>query len=309
MKINQPFRMMIHCLMIIFCKQVGFCTSASTFQNKETKEILNEISADDQKSLECFFRYLVTYENFGYVLFGKKPMAWMHLNVKSVLFDKENPKIWKYNHLLEGYKTWLKYQHLLRMENYVFRNYPHKDDDSFHTIMFFKKQKILEIIKDNLSLFKENLGLSMTPEKILRDLETKYNILEEVFHGNHYLLGILLGYGVHNSAQFQKRYLLFRQKLLSPPYNNEILKKVYEFNAPILDAIYFNLTGFPHANKKLFFIDLPYFAEDAKHPESVQIKENFLADQKLIGKIYSEGKFLEITLQTLISHRSHQEEH
>jgi hypothetical protein len=61
------------------------------------------------------------------------------------------------------------------------------------------------------------------------------------------------------------------------------------------------LTGFPHDNKKLFFIDLPYFAEDAKHPESIQVKENFFADQKLIGEIYSEGKFLEITLRALLN--------
>ena len=122
-----------------------------------------------------------------------------------------------------------------------------------------------------------------------------------MLNGNHDLLGILLGYGVHNSTQFHKRYLLFRQKLLPPPYDNETLKKIYEFNAPILDAIYFNLAGFPHANKKLFFIDLPYFAEDAKHPESVQIKESFLDNQKLIGEIYSEGKFLEITMKSLVN--------
>jgi hypothetical protein len=302
MEINQSFRLtMMHYLMIIFLTLMGFCTFASASQKMDIKEILNEISIDDQNRLERFFRYLVAYENFGYVLFGKKPMALMHLHVVSVQFDKEDSKIWKYNFLLEDYKAWLKYQHLLPMDNYVLRSYPHKEDSSFHTILFLKRQRILEVIHDNLSLFKEKLGPSITPEKILSDLKTKYNILEEVFHGNHDLLGIVLGYGVHNSVQFQKRYVLFRQNLLPPPYDNETLKKVYEFNAPVLDSIYFTLTGFPHDNKKLFFIDLPYFAEDAKHPESIQVKENFFADQKLIGEIYSEGKFLEITLRALLN--------
>ena len=290
---------MTHHLIIIFLMTIMLSIFADASQKTDIKKILNEIPIKDQENLEYFFRHMVAYQNFGYVIFGKKPMAWVQLHMYSIHFD-EVQSIFKYNRFLNGYNTWLKYQHLFPMENYLFRSYLHEYDFSTHMIIFLNRKKTLEIIQNNLSFFKEKLGSSITPKKILDDLETKDNIIENVFHGNHDLLGIILGFGVHNSLQFQKRYYLFRNKRIPLSYDYKVMKKVQEFNARILDKIYFKLTGIPHENKKLFFINLPYFAQDPQHPESIQIQENYFAEQKLISEIYSQGKFLEITLEALI---------
>jgi hypothetical protein len=289
---------MINNLIIIFLMLFAFSFFSNASDRADIKKILNEIPINDQESLEYFFRQMIAYQNFGYVIFGKKPMAWVQLHMKIIRLD-EGKSIFKYNRFLHGYNTWLKYQHLFHMENYIFRSYLHEFDFSTHMIIFLNRGKTLEVIKNNLSFFKDKLGRSITPEKILSDLETKDNIIETVFRGNHDLLGIILGFGIHNSIQFQKRYYLFRNKHLSIPYDYRTMKNIWEFNARILDEIYFNLTGIPHENKKLFFIDLPYFAQDSQNPESTQILQNYFADQKLISETYSQGKFLEITLEAL----------
>lgn len=277
---------------------IFFNVVANIPEEREIRRVLSTIPSEDQILLENYFRNLVSYQNFGYVIFGNKPIAWAHITTKSIIFDKEKACCLKSNHLLHGYNTWLKYSHSINLEKFILRSYPHKHDPSTHEILIINKQKVLQVIQDNISLFNRKLGQFIKPIHILNELQTKENVLE-VFRGNHDLVGIILGFGVHNSTQFQMRYTLLRNQIFSPPYDPHLMNSLGTI-VEEMDRILFHQTTFPHPDQTLMFIDLPYFAEDASHPESEQIRNQYFADQRLIGEIYSQGNFLEITLEKLI---------
>ena len=106
------------------------------------------------------------------------------------------------------------------------------------------------------------------------------------------LLGILLGFGRHNSQMYQNREKLDRLKG-KPPFDLNKIKDIYKIK----------LVGFPHEDQDdgplLNFINLPYFVEDEDHPESIQIRQKYIDTQKKLCKIFSQGHFLKIALEAL----------
>lgn len=114
-----------------------------------------------------------------------------------------------------------------------------------------------------------------------------------IFRGQgHGLLGIILGYGTHNSLMFQKRKEFYHslRKNYTSPYSWKILQDDYK---PKLT--FFNTYG-----KERLVIDLPNFVEDSENLESRQLRQEYLETQKKISSLYSDGRFLEITLEALI---------
>ncbi len=262
---------------------------ANSGYEQDIQIILKEMPEGDKECLEHFFRNMVSYQYFGYVLLGHKPMIMLQLYTNNIRFDPDEKEIFKYTRLWRGYTIWQKYFSSLKMENYLCRSYRHKEEPNYQTFIFLKKDKILAVIQDNIELFKKKLGLSITAESILKQLETKDHILEEVLKGNHDLLGILLGFGSHNSRTYQKSRNLLNQLASKYRLVDPIIKKIKEIN----------LTGCCNNHRDLIYIYLPYFLEDANHIESSQIRKNYLSDQKLISAFYANGQFLETTLKLL----------
>lgn len=144
-----------------------------------------------------------------------------------------------------------------------------------------------------MQLFQRKLGRSVTPDKILYQLESAEDVLEDILKGNEDLLGILLGFGKHNSQLYQKRQNLDKIRG-QPPFDFNKVKEIYKIK----------LTSFLHESHDdplLQFIQLPYFVEDRNHPESIQVREKYITTQKKLCNIYSEGRFLEITLEALFN--------
>ncbi len=227
----------------------------SNFLEKENIQlILENLSGEDRESLDKFFRNLIVFDSIGYVIFGYKPMVWGNLSAKKTCINLRSTEIIFYDRSWNDYLVWKKYQHLFQMKNYIFRVYnsPYIDDN--RDFLFINKKKCIETVQDNLNLFKKKLGNSITAEYILQQLETKEDIIDEVFHGNEDLLGLLLGFGKHNSQTYQNRLELENQ--YRPPFDIDKICNI-------------KLTGFPSNDEEkqpFNFISLPYFVEDKDHP-------------------------------------------
>ncbi len=260
------------------------------------KACLDSISYQDKEGLEGFFKYFICQESFGYVIFGSKPMiyAGFDLNISNLGLAglcKIGPI--KYAPIVFYFKYWQKYQHFFSITNYFF-NISKSLDSSYYRVVFINKKAFLSAVVKYLDFFKKVLGEQITPEILLEQISNNPDdILDNVLKGHHELLGILLGYGLHNSLQFQRRRDLSRSLKLNykPPYDLNIIYAKYPLE----------MTFFYGSDRRLFYIQPPYFCEDLKNPESRQVRTEYLKKWKELHELYSKNSFLEVTLKALMS--------
>ncbi len=268
------------------CSKINSSNLSST---PDIISLLEKIPKKDRMSLESFFRHIISYESFGYVIFGNKPMVLCGAYPRSIHLNWNKSSLWDYDFLWKNYLVWEKYQHFFPMPHYILRAYPSNQCQDVYEIIFINKKKCLQAIYQHLALFQEKLGRNIHPETILDQLGSKNYTIDRVLNKNEDLFGILLGFGHHNSESFQKR------------------QKFYHQVRGLLPCYFDKLTGEDHVslvpsnqeNNLLVFIRFPCFLEDKNHKESQQIHEDYERTRKLLCETYSKGRFLEITLEKL----------
>jgi hypothetical protein len=264
-----------------------FCTFPWNVYGSSVHERIQSIPKNDKEILEDFFSYMISCEYFGYVLFGEKPIAAGGFDTHFTNDNMSNEGAMKQHRIRLGWETWEKYAELFPSENFILRLSKNPISPSFYWIVLINKETCLKCIKTNLDIFKFVLGPSVTPELLLHQLAIKEDIYRDVLKEHDGLLGILFGYGRHNSMNFQKKNKLFKKaKFL---YSKE--KKSY---SPAV-----KLTPFNTLQREPFLIDLPRFAEDRKHIESVKLHCSYKATWERLSHIYTSRHFSEITLEKL----------
>jgi len=265
------------------------CALSSLGYGSNVQQQLQSIPKKDQEILEDFFSYMVSYEYFGYVLFGDKPMAAGGFDTHFTIENTLSEGAAKQRRLRLGWQTWKKYASLFPSEKFILRLSKNPISPSFYWIVIINKDSCLRCIEANLDIFKAVLGRFITPESILFDLATKEDIFKEVLNKHDGLLGILFGYGRHNAMNFQN------QKKMS-----EMLKVIYpKGKRPNMPTN--RLSPFNPYNRDLFIIDLPRFAEIPSKNESSQLHISYEETWSNLSRIYAHRQFLEITLKKLTS--------
>lgn len=252
------------------------------------QECLKFISKKDQLILEEFFSYMISYEYFGYVLFGEKPMAAggfdTHFTLENILSEEAA----KQCRLRIGWQTWEKYASLFVSEKFILRLSKNPVSPSFYWVVLINKDSCLKCIESNLEIFKSVLGNSISPRWILDKLATKEDIFGEVLNKHEGLLGILFGYGVHNAMTFQQQNKM-----------SKATKRIYS-NGKKSTMLATKLSPFNRFNRDLIRIDLPRFAEDPNHPDSFRLRTLYESNWKQLAQIYSGKNFLELTIMKLM---------
>lgn len=278
----------------IFLLSISIALSCFSSEKQDPIDsLLKLIPAEDKEQLEAFFRYMITHEGLGYVIFGDKPLVGDGFYPPVVSLNLQKAQPIHYDHLSNSYAVWLKYFSMFPMQNYAFRTTPkpnHYKNSEADYFIFINKKACSKAIKDHIELFRKRLGPSITPEKILNQLTEEENGLEDVLKGHEDLIGILFGFGKHNSESYQKRDFLYQEGKDRPPYDFHKMENIYPLT---------------HFNSKtnyenIIFIDLPCFIEDRNHPESLALRKKYVETQKQLCEIYSQGKFLEPTLRALM---------
>lgn len=249
---------------------------------------LQSIPQDDYNILEDFFSYMISYEFFGYVLHGTKPMAAggfdTHFTIENTLSEAASSHRW----IRLCWETWEKYAALFPSE-FILRLSKNPVSPSFYWIILININSCLRCIESNLDIFKKVLGDAVTPQSILDDLSTKEDIFNDVLKRHDGILGILFGYGRDNAMTFYRQkkalevlnYLFQRNKISDIP-----MKKLFPFN--------------PY-NRDLIVFDLPRFAESKEGKEYIQLHTSYENTWKKLPRIYKPGQFLKTTLKKLIS--------
>lgn len=263
---------------------------------------------------EVYWRILFRDYGMGYTLFGDKPMTfdrYYYANADHILepkgksiaaFWEEQPPISNKHFCLKKVRYY-------------------QNDEQFEEFFLINKPACLGVIQQYLDEFQEEFPACMSGEEILDSIcECGPHCIT-----NHRLLGLLLGFGDHNTYLFQRRYdlesdlerqipfqdpslistLSFAERInyccgrklaLTPSAIswNAILKEIRELDQrlkPFNNLIaYENLLPFP----------LPSFVVDPYNQETKNLLEHYLEENKRIASIYYAPDFLKHITKALI---------
>lgn len=199
---------------------IGFSSSAA-YCHVDVDQFINKLPENEQQELDSFFRYLMTVSNFGYTLFGAKPVsvdAWSNEPSLSYLFF---PMVNNEIILKKGWSLWMKYSYLFAGKIFCFRATPHSNGRSI-AIYLINKVKTNAILKSHLENFKKYLGNHVTASSLLKGLENDPSIMDQTLLGSEELLGILLGYGAVNAQKFQDFAELTEIKNRTPTFPRQL---------------------------------------------------------------------------------------
>lgn len=269
------------------------------FGNLNVREVLNTIPQDEKETLKLLFYDLFNENNFSYTLFGDKPMSLAGYFTTSL--DHSGAPMDEDISFWNKWELWKKYAHAFPTTKYLLIEEP-REKDGAKQIYFINKKYFIKKVDQNLNLFQKEFGKNITGSILLRNIENNSKTLY-LFDNKPGLLGVLLGYGKHNSFLFDKRNKLspfvYRKelpeipvKIPNPSEGFSSLKE--EFNS------YFSiLTHFGDVGYSPLVIESVHFVADKTHPETITLQQKYRKMRGNISAIYSSGDFLEITLSKL----------
>lgn len=265
---------------IIICLYFIFLNKALA----SSRDALNSIPQEDQEALRQLFRYL-NDDHFAYTLFGDKPVS---LSGDFTITPWENvlERMRCGGRFWQKWEVWEKYKHLFPIKNYLLV----KEDSHFQdsqNIILINKQEFIKIVNQHLALFERVLDRKINPEQMLKDIELgKISFIDNI-DNNQMLWGILLGYGKHNAAQYNKK-------------NREYFNARALSDAPLKYST-IKLDPFGEYDYSLLMMGSIHFAADLNHPETIALEKKYKELRAKISAIYAQGNFLEITLAQLTS--------
>lgn len=246
--------------------------------------VLETIPEKDQKILSSFFHVLIEEFEWGYTLFGSKPIS----NT-----DGETEA-----ELNTGWKVWEKHKDKFPSNNFIIRR---NNDEG---ICIINKNLVKEKVKQHIGRFKETLGDSITPKAIIKEFEKNTSSFNDTA-----LNGILYGYGEKNSVYFKR---LFEISDINPA--GTTISDMYVANMSKTPSEGFNSIEeeLNHLIKELYAnnfenieeetIPIPIFCAIESDPETIALKANYKQQQAEIRKINNDPNFLKLVLKQLSSY-------
>ncbi len=263
-----------------------FVVLVSSLEGINCKKILEKIPPEDRLTLCSLFTSLMN-DHFAYTLFGDKPVS---LAARFILTPWENT--------LEGmqcsgifwkkWKVWEQYKHLFTLKNFLLIKEPYKNKNfNISIVLIINKIEFIKTVNVHLSLFESVLERKIIPEEMLKDIESNKLSFMDSINNNQMLLGILLGYGKHNSILYNRRERNYFDCLAfsGAALKNSSIKLEccgdYSYSPLVIESI--------------------HFSADLEHPETKALEKRYRDLRGLISAIYAQGDFLEITLSQLVS--------
>jgi len=279
--------------------------SGST-DNHPLDERIASVDKTDLVDIEVLFRKLVFEDDFGYTLFGEKPISlagyFTEQPVGNILLGHSGRfpvgSLWK---------TWSKYQQSFVGQNFLLLNEPDSSCEEIRVITFINKKYFVAKVNEHLDLFREELGDDVTSEGLLERISAGKETFFEILHDNEVLYGILLGYGKDNALAFERRYELMKALLPhclsgSHDYTLHIPKKLANFSSLQDELSYWeaSIDGFAWPSKWAL-VRPPGFVALKDTAETLELQKKYRETQRNLTALYSEGDFLNTTLRQLSS--------
>lgn len=185
----------------------------------QLKQLQNDSSLSQLEwvELQDLFHFLFAENQFGYSLFGNKPISFCYLptGVPHIATKDEVFKIYRRGDrsYRKGVSAWEKIQSVSFQKSKAYLLIFHEEHHLPVLAIIINKKALSEVFRKNFDVFRENHYSSI--DSLIEDLKDK-TLFREKLLDHHFLIGILLGYGRGNAAIFAKRENLLARKFKIP---------------------------------------------------------------------------------------------
>ncbi|MEX1012818.1 MAG: hypothetical protein WD595_05665 [Waddliaceae bacterium] len=293
-----------------------------SFCEGSVKDRLSQIPKEDQQKLERLFRYLICNEHMGYTLWGNKPITANEFSSGFCPAHLFSP----FPHsakLKSSMSTWKKYSHLFPIKNFIFSDRMFQletTEEWFYEVYLINKKLCDELYKKYPEIFSDGLS----PEE---------NLIRH--KGNGYQkLGLLFGYGLHNTDSYIKMCELqdcISHLPMPPKKSSQSIEAIqrsnlFEFKFKTLDITdpdtpviknpecidqalivenylkmekqWISFSSYRSENR-LNPVRLPVLKADKEHEETKRLFDDYSKTRAQLFHILKQPNFLEIVLDKL----------
>jgi hypothetical protein len=280
--------------------------------------LIEAIPLENRTPLERFFQSLMYGFEFGYTLFGSKPVSVAVSYPPGELSEE-------YAILKKGSEIWDHCQSQFSCDHFILKTCTLKNRELCITII--NKSALLQVISENLEIFQLFFEKS-SPEAISKQIcDSNESIFDMKSPHMQSMVGILLGFGKGNALNFQRKIEVIQElntgishpffaqvESLSPTAKfflkglskqDHIQKRTGPTTALLNEAkeIIDQKESFEFS-KTSFLVEqflCPRFICWNDNPETTQLKQSYEHTQSILRNTYANGSFLEVTLQQWIS--------
>jgi hypothetical protein len=261
-------------IFVLILIQMPFLLPAISERQCILKKIEN-LTLEEKKDLTSFFKICFCSFEFGYTIFGQKPMSLDAINLKKRSLEdygeyKDSEWILCDYRKKDGWDVWKKHFETIEMNGFslIFYPVPHYPELIHFSIINHKN--FLCVLEENLDVFQTVLNRKIASQEILNAYKKGEGEIFNTIKNHEGLLGILLGFGKENAFKFMNK-----EKL-----------------SPSVDPM--SLKGQGMEN-----IRLPRFMVAEGSNETKKIMQSFSRQQESINQIYQKENFLELVLVKL----------
>lgn len=276
-----------------------FLSSCSDHLGKEALSENQQFSASEKKWMEKFFTDYFMDEPTIYTLFGTKPISSIEIcfapksewikayeitlqNLPSKEKDKQLKKFTKYCQeydLNRNWEKWIELKQHLSISSFLFVLRP-TDFNEIFSGYIANVREVFWVLHQHYDEFERVLGQGFDPLAVVFDFENPHSVFWDKIFQDHYLSGILFGFGERNAFFFSEQLRLEKERGVSLDnsslfLSNHMLQKQRD-----------SLKKFP----------IPAFRsyEEAGQQDPIVLK--FLDERQTIIKRFKHNNFQEIVL-------------
>lgn len=239
---------------------------------------ISELSPQEKKDLTNFFRISFHSFEFGYTIFGEKPMSLDALDLEQTPFEDLEDEyknsewfVWDYRKK-NGWDVWKKHFQDIPLKGFSLIFYPVPGHPKLIHFDIINHKNLLGAIEENIIDIQKILNREMSANEILKEYIKGEGEVFESIKNHDGLLGILLGFGKENSLKYMSG-----EKLVSSVDISEI-ELIHNDLSKVMPPLFMVVKGSEETNK---------------------IMSSFRKQQEEINKIYQQENFLELVLLRL----------
>lgn len=258
-----------------------------------------DIPKRDLNEIKSLFERLIFAYDFGYTIFGSKPMSLAEMCLKippNLPIHKHIKAKFLLTKSMRRLNTWYQYRDEFKFKNFILLDTEEENLDCFVFILI-NKTNLLEVLHKHEAIFKQELGESFTAESFLEKLEKREISFSKATNDSHRLLGIMLGYGERNATLFQEKVNLTKavKQIKDGHKNEELIRKLGIVESQIGD--------FNEFEENDPIIPPLYFLADNSHPETIALKDKYAQERQKIEKLMKQSQFMDLVLKRLVGYQ------
>lgn len=184
------------------------------------------IPLEDRDKIQSFLNQFLFVNTAVYTLFGDKPISEMliFIGTKNDLMELTEEELKMAipldGSIVENWRVWKRYADKIHSKNFIITERPCFLDPSHAIYSLLNVKLVKEVLCQHRATFQEKIGRSFNVDKVIEEFKDPSSYFWKKAFEDHYLSGLLFGYGQENITHFLNHMKIQDKKIqFSDVYN------------------------------------------------------------------------------------------